>query len=124
MAETYLGIGKLNFFVFLCIYVIIVGVVCAMFNPSVTGFDNNPYKESNTFADKKTPATDLWGMFGFIGDIVKVALSVFWAGLTLNIPDVPIIVKAFMVTPVFLIFIVVIIDILLDIIKTVKPSWL
>lgn len=132
MADTYFGIGKLNFFVFIVVYFMVVGVVGAVFDPVGKGLvptDDSLAKGAKQFdtgvmAKQKAPKADIWGAFGMIGGVVSTGLGIFWIGMTFDIPGIPDMLRLFLTVPVLIVFFVVIIDILMDIIKTVKPSWL
>lgn len=139
MADTYFGIGKLNFFVFLIVYFMIVGVVASVFNPTIAGVSPDMTEQSleqgadkwtsvdveraendkNTPLGKSPPDFNLWNAFGTVANICKTAFLVFWAGLTFNIPGVPTLLRMFMVVPVVIVFVVVIFDTLIDVLKAV-----
>lgn len=144
MAETYFGIGKLNFFVFLIVYFMVVGLVAALFDPSLVGVGKDPSlqdlekktaypnididgKDAKTEKDKQiNPLGNLpqmadWdkGAFGKISELFGTGIGIFWAGLTFNIPDMPLLLRLFMVIPVVGAFMIVMLDMIIDLLKAV-----
>ena len=148
MADTYFGIGKLNFFLFLVIYMLVLGLVITMFNNTTNkewdgkwhspfGDIKTPENPSNEQTSLKKEVTNPIGLpnpmapveklsngFAKLGGIIMSALGIMWIGLTVNAPGMPDIVRIFMITPVVILLSVVILDIILDLIKAVKPDWL
>jgi hypothetical protein len=118
MAETYLGIGKLNFFLFLIIFVFIVGAVAQVFqakDPASVTAQNSKFNQATTFKDKPAPTGNWLDTVTSGMGMVKTALGVFWAGLTLDIPDLPTAIRLIICVPVIIMFMVVLIDILVDV---------
>lgn len=136
MADTYLGIGKLNFFVFLIMYILVVGVVSAIFDPVGLGLvttNENIAEGANKFPIdvSKTgpkdnpnplggaPNVGIWDAIGKVAGIIGTAIGIFWAGLSFNVPGVPLLLRTFMVIPVFVLFVVVLLDLIIDILKAI-----
>lgn len=134
MADTYFGVGKINFFVFLVVYIMVVGCVGALFDPvsaglvptqkdleeGAGGFPVDVYgKDTRTTMGKQAPKFDFWSALTTIAKTVSTALSIFVMGLTFNIPGIPILLRMFMVIPVVIVFIVVFLDIIIDILKAI-----
>jgi hypothetical protein len=133
MADTYLGIGKLNFFVFLVVYFMIVGVVGALFDPIGNGLvpteeslssgagkwnvDVEKGSDSNILGDP--PGLSFWDTLTTIAKTIGTVFNIFWIGLTFNIPGMPILLRMFMVIPVVLVFIIVLFDIIIDLLNAV-----
>ena len=137
MADTYFGVGKLNFFIFLVVYISVVGLVGAMFDPVGAGlvptqptqqdledgansFPIDVYgKDTTTGMGKQPPGFSFWSALDTVSKTISTALAVFWMGLTFNIPGVPVMLKFFMVVPVVIVLIIVTLDIIIDILKAV-----
>lgn len=148
MADTYFGIGKLNFFLFLVVYMLVLGLVISIFNNTQNNAEwdgkmhspfgsvnsETPQQESPSLKKEVTnpiglpnpmsPIEKLSGGFAKLGDIIMSALGIMWIGLTVDAVGMPEIIRLFMITPVVILLSVVILDIVLDLIKAVKPDWL
>lgn len=135
----YAGIGKINFFVFLVVFFMIVGVVGAIFDPVGNGMvateqdliegaggwgidvDRTGETDSPNPLSKDSPSA--WDVLTTVAasyfSTVVTALRIFWIGLTFNIPGVPLLIRMFMVIPVVVSFVAVILDIIIELLKAV-----
>jgi len=115
-----IGLNKFGIFLFTLIYVVVITAVVAVFS------GQDPATISTAFAstpmqDTKVPGNGLdWltAGAGMIGNF----LSMMWSVIALRIPYVPAVVGFLMALPVYL-FLVVLVDYMLDIVKTFKPKW-
>ena len=135
----YAGIGKINFFVFLVVFFMIVGVVGAIFDPVGNGMvateqdliegaggwgidvDRTGETDSPNPLSKDSPSVggSAWDVLTTVFSTVVTALRIFWIGLTFNIPGVPLLIRMFMVIPVVVSFVAVILDIIIELLKAV-----
>jgi hypothetical protein len=131
----YFGVGKINFFVFLVVYISVVGLVAALFDPVSAGLvptqtelekGASPFtgvdvygKDTSTGMGKQSPGFIILSALDIIGKTMGTALSVFWLGFTFNIPGIPVMLRFFMVIPVVIVLLVVCLDIIIDILKAV-----
>lgn len=147
MAETYFGIGKLNLLLFIVIYLLVLGLVISIFENVDVGkewdgtlhspFEDKTPKPVEDKSSLKKEVTNPIGLpnpmspierlsngFAKLGEAIMAGLTILWIGLTVDTGSIPQIIKIFMATPVIVLLSIVIVDLLLDLIKAVKPDWL
>lgn len=106
-------INDTNFVIFLIIYMMVIGIVSSVFNPAMYSFGTDDYIEAGQFQEKADDFTDpdepenepFWQPIAdFFAGTFTVVGSIFmflWAGFTLNIPSVPIVIRALMCSPIW-----------------------
>lgn len=119
MSDSYFGIGKLNFILFLVIFMLVVGIVNVVFNPTAYGLgeQNMLGYEGGVFQDQQSQPADN-NIFTAISQFVALifaGLTLLSAGFYLNIPGIPMIVNLLLCVPVDILLVIVIIDIVRDI---------
>jgi len=99
---------KFEYVIFIFVYMMVIGLVSSAFNPDMYSFGEEDYvtqSEIDTGDVRQTSPEDpsLWEKItGFFGGVFNVLGSIFtfmWAGLTLNIPNVPLIIKIALCSP-------------------------
>jgi len=103
---------KIDFVIFICIYVIVVGVVSSVFNPDQYTFGDEDYISQPAMDDYIEEDDEEPGLLeGFIdwivggvtmvADGIRMFFTFIWAGFTLNIPEVPALIRIVMCSPVW-----------------------
>jgi len=119
MSDSYFGIGKLNFILFLVIFMLCVGIINVVFNPTAYGLgeQNMLGYESGVFQDQQSQPSggDMFSALNQFVSLIFAGLTLLSAGFYLNIPGVPAIVNLLLCVPVDILLVVVIIDIIRDI---------
>jgi hypothetical protein len=135
MADTYLGIGKLNLILFMVVYFMIVGVVATIFNSaedntvlsdsSLSEGADSSWDRSTNLQQGKTvnvekPSNNWWDSAGKAIRILTSGVAIFWAGITFDLGDeFPLLLRLFLSVPVVLLFLVVVIDTIIEVLKAV-----
>ena len=92
---------KIDFVIFIIIYMMVVGIVSSIFNPEMYSFGEEDYVSPEI---QEQVRNDNW-WDGIVNAITGIAtalgniISFLWAGLTLNIPEVPLVVRVVMCSP-------------------------
>lgn len=123
MSDSYFGIGKLNFILFLVIFMIVIAIVNVVFNPTAYGIGSQSVLgyESGVFQDqqKQPSGTDMFSAISQFVSLVFTGLTLLMSGFWLSIPGIPIIVNLLLCVPVDILLVVV----LLDIIRDILGGW-
>ena len=97
---------KLDFIIFVIIYMMVIGVVSSIFNPSMYSFGDDDYIGTEGFEQPeqvkdKNIFEKLWD-FGksVVAGVASIGMFLY-AGFTMNIPDVPWIIKILMLSPIY-----------------------
>lgn len=100
------GGDKLHFIIFIIIYMMVIGLVSSIFNPGMYAFGEDDYvsaEEAGAEQRIEEGESNWWdpiinGILGVFDTLAAVA-TFLWAGLTLNIPEVPFVVKILLCSP-------------------------
>jgi len=97
---------KIDFVIFIIIYIMVIGLVSSFMNPDMYSFGEEDYLIGEQFAEDKTQDSDDWwqGLVNFVvGTINAIAtIAMFlWSGFTLNIPGIPLVIKALLCSPIY-----------------------
>lgn len=112
--------GRYQILLFLVIYIFIIGAACTVFAPDSYTFTDE-FSDVSAFNDQQAlVADDWWTQATGAFSMIAAAFSIFFKGLLLDVPFVPLAIRAIMVTPVLVLLIVVLFEILLDIVEGVK----
>jgi hypothetical protein len=111
--------GRYKIMLSLVIIIMVLGVTATIFDPE-TGYVDS-FGDVQSLKDNEDTIDDNWwtqatGAFSFIG----TAFSIFFRGLFLDVPFIPVILKIFIVTPLLFMLSIVLFEILLDIINGMK----
>jgi len=119
MSDSYFGIGKLNFILFLVIYMLVIGVTNAVFNPAAysVGSGSALGYEGGVFQDQQQQpsGTDIFSAIGQFVSIIFSGLSLLLNGFWITVPGVPAIVNLVLCAPVDILLVIVLMDIIRDI---------
>jgi hypothetical protein len=111
--------GRYKILLSLVIIIMVLGISATIFDPEAGYVDS--FGDVQSLKDSQDTVNDDWwtqatGGFSFIA----TAFSIFFRGLFLDIPFIPLILKIFIVTPMLIMLSIVLFEILLDIINGVK----
>ena len=119
MSDSYFGIGKLNFILFLVIYVLAIGITNAVFNPTTysVGSGTGLGFEAGVFKDQQQPpsGSDIFSALNQFVSIIFTGMSILFNGFWINVPGVPLIVNLLLCLPVDILLVIVLMDIIRDI---------
>lgn len=98
-------IGNLDFVIFIVIYIMVIGIVSSVFNPAMYSFGEDDYINPDSYEVKKPESQSWWDKlldaFSAIFNFVRSVMAFLWAGLTLDIPDIPWMVKVIFCAPIW-----------------------
>jgi ABC-type sugar transport system permease subunit len=93
---------KLDFVIFVVVYMMVIGIVSSVFNPDMYSFDEEDYIQPE-MAEQQSQDSNWWdGIVAFVSGAIDVIVGIstfLWAGLTLNIPEVPETIRVVMCSP-------------------------
>jgi len=104
--------SELNFIIFLVIYIMVIGIVSSVFNPQQYSFGAEDTVSGEQFgAQPNAEKQDKGIITGFIDAVVGAVtgfirviatiVTFLWSAFTLNIPDVPWMVRIIMCSPIY-----------------------
>lgn len=119
----YAGIGRLNMTLYLIVFTICVGITVAVFNPQ-TGDTYESSILDTGFADESSSAGagGILEFFGFLWGLITGFLTFFLRALMVDIPFLPIGIKALIGAPMIILFIMLAIDYILEFSKNIQ-GW-
>lgn len=116
----YAGIGRLNMFLYVMVFVICMGITVAIFAPGSTY--GSVVTDTSALSDTKSAPSgnDIFGFFGFIWGLLVAFFTFIGRALIVDIPFVPAVVRLCIGFPMTVLFFVLVIDYAVEFVKTVS----
>jgi hypothetical protein len=115
----YLGIGRLNMFLYVVVFIIAVGITITLFTPNSL---QTSLSDTSGLTDTKTSPSgrNIFGFFGFIWNMIVTFFTFVGRALTFDIPMCPVVIRFIIGFPMVVLFFTLIIDYAIEFFKVVS----